>query len=161
MVKWFKKILTAKFLHLGLDPAAPIFSENGPSDRLDATDALFVDVIHTSIRLLGMIQSMGHVDFYPAGGKHQPRCPADIIEEVLGSCDHSEAYVYFAESIVNKKLFRAIKCNSLDDALNKRCRGRAQGIMGEDAIHRTPVGTYYVNVNAISRYLEFSRYSQL
>ena len=53
-----------------------------------------------------------------------------------GTCDHGEAYVYFAESILNRNLFRAIKCNNLDDALNKRCRGRSQGFMGEEAIYR-------------------------
>lgn len=138
-----------------MDPAAPIFSENLPRDRLDAADASFVDVIHTSIRLLGMTQNIGHVDFYPAGGKHQPRCPVDIIEEVLGSCDHGESYVYFAESIINKNLFRAIRCYNLDDALNKRCRGRVRGFMGENAMHRTPTGIYYVDVNAIAPYLDY------
>lgn len=31
----------------GLDPAGPYFDESDPRVRLDASDALFVDVIHT------------------------------------------------------------------------------------------------------------------
>ena len=32
---------------VGLDPAGPYFENTDPSVRLDPTDALFVDVIHT------------------------------------------------------------------------------------------------------------------
>ena len=31
----------------GMDPAAPSFEDNDPADRLDPSDAKFVDVIHT------------------------------------------------------------------------------------------------------------------
>lgn len=32
----------------GLDPAMPLFITSGPDDKLDASDADFVDVIHTN-----------------------------------------------------------------------------------------------------------------
>jgi hypothetical protein len=35
------------FNFIGLDPAGPYFENTDPSVRLDPTDALFVDVIHT------------------------------------------------------------------------------------------------------------------
>jgi pancreatic triacylglycerol lipase len=79
-----------------LDPAGPYFENTDPKVRLDPTDALFVDVIHTdgahnlllglgktiflkktvfkSI-ILGSLQRMGHVDFFPNGGYDQPKCP--------------------------------------------------------------------------------------
>jgi hypothetical protein len=85
---------------IGLDPAGPFFENTDPAVRLDPTDALFVDVIHTDgahnlllgfgiyfhLNILelcilynfifsGTLQRMGHVDFYPNGGYDQPNCP--------------------------------------------------------------------------------------
>ena len=60
----------------GLDPALPGFQlGKGPNDRLDPTDANFVDVIHTAAGILGISITAGHVDFYPNGGTpFQPGC---------------------------------------------------------------------------------------
>ena len=63
-----------------MDPAridfeAPILRD--PRDRLDPTDAQFVDVIHTCAGTIGFIRAIGHADFYPNGGSfRQPGCPA-------------------------------------------------------------------------------------
>ena len=74
----------------GLDPAELLFQGMPGFVRLDPTDANFVDVIHT-VRLCmyilndgdkkdaesilmggyGMVQPVGHVDFYPNGGEVQ------------------------------------------------------------------------------------------
>jgi hypothetical protein len=43
-------------------------------DRLDPSDALFVDVIHTNGGLNGDLEQCGHVDFYMNGGISQPGC---------------------------------------------------------------------------------------
>ena len=51
-------------VHLGLDPASYLFDLSTPDGRLDATDADFVDIIHTDI---AYINAMGHADFYPNG----------------------------------------------------------------------------------------------
>lgn len=61
----------------GLDPASFYFRDAEKSVKLDANDAEFVDVIHTDVssRLgFGLKEAMGHVDFYPNGGKNQPGC---------------------------------------------------------------------------------------
>ena len=63
----------------GLDPAEPLFQGMPPEVRLDPGDAKFVDVIHTDSKEfykggLGMEQPVGHVDFYPNGGKAQRGC---------------------------------------------------------------------------------------
>lgn len=60
----------------GLDPAAPGFKylllQN---ERLSDDDAEFVDVIHTAGGTLGFLEPIGHVDFFPNGGKApQPGC---------------------------------------------------------------------------------------
>jgi len=64
-----------------LDPAAPLFSHEGPDDRVDPTDADFVEVYHTSTTVLGIAFPAGDVDFYINGGKTQPGCTG-----VFGNC---------------------------------------------------------------------------
>lgn len=62
-------------LILGLDPALPLYMFNGPSSRLSASDAKFVDVIHTDGGILGYPWPLGHADFFPNGGRPlQPGC---------------------------------------------------------------------------------------
>lgn len=63
----------------GLDPAGPAFETpylKDAEERLDSTDANFVDIIHTCAGSLGILRPIGHVDFYPNGGTfRQPGCP--------------------------------------------------------------------------------------
>jgi hypothetical protein len=64
-----------------LDPAGPNFETQNATVRVDKTDAKFVDVIHTNgdsilSGSVGMAIAVGHVDFYPNGGKRQPGCPS-------------------------------------------------------------------------------------
>jgi hypothetical protein len=47
----------------GLDPAGPRFGWSSPSERLDKTDAEFVDVIHTDGNL-GLQKPIGHMVKY-------------------------------------------------------------------------------------------------
>lgn len=62
----------------GLDPALPSFDHfKEANQRLDQTDAQFVDIIHTCAGTLGLFAPIGHVDFYPNGGTPtQPGCQA-------------------------------------------------------------------------------------
>lgn len=62
----------------GLDPAGPGFFISNKDGMLDATDAIFVDVIHTSGWWAGFYDPVGDVDFYPNGGfPDQPGCSLD------------------------------------------------------------------------------------
>ena len=73
----------------GLDPAEPFFDIAGPDERIDKSDANFVDIIHTNSGMLwngclSIKKSIGHVDIYPAGGSHQPGCvEACIIPNIM------------------------------------------------------------------------------
>ncbi|GIY11415.1 lipase domain-containing protein [Caerostris extrusa] len=55
------------------DPAAPLFGPWTLLHRLTYTDAIFVDVIHSSNLTygLGLYAPLGDIDFYPNGGAKQ------------------------------------------------------------------------------------------
>lgn len=59
---------------VGLDPAMPLFITASRANKLDESDARFVDVIHTNALLQGKIERCGHADFYMNGGVVQPGC---------------------------------------------------------------------------------------
>ncbi|KAK7100246.1 inactive pancreatic lipase-related protein 1-like [Littorina saxatilis] len=99
----------------GLDPAGPAFESTAAPVRLDPSDAVFVDVIHTNalpiVEMgLGFEKPCGTVDFYPNGGRYQPGCPNSIFSRILGllqgtqwikimSCNHLRALHVFTDSI--------------------------------------------------------------
>lgn len=58
------KLILSVFLPAGLDPAGPSFSGAKSTNRLDVEDAHFVDVIHTCVGRSGIMESIGHVDFF-------------------------------------------------------------------------------------------------
>lgn len=70
-----------------MDPAAPGFDLDNAAVRLDPSDAMFVDVIHTDVRNgplgsgLGLQRPCGHIDFYPNGGKQQTGCETSQVIE--------------------------------------------------------------------------------
>ncbi|XP_038071471.1 pancreatic lipase-related protein 2-like isoform X2 [Patiria miniata] len=112
----------------GLDAAGPNFSGNDPACRLDPTDAIFVDAIHTDAELLGLgiVQTVGHMDFYPNGGKEQPGCPATVGDIVLApmevSCSHSRVLQLFIDSFDSTQCEpRGYPCRSWDNFVNGQC----------------------------------------
>ena len=78
----------------GLDPASVLFTRDNPELRLNPTDAHFVDVIHTETEVLGVPTEIGHVDFYPNGGRNQPGCNQSLgnISNIISSV-HQENVV--------------------------------------------------------------------
>ena len=57
----------------GLDPAGPLFTNNVDAG-LTTESGRFVDVIHTDGLVFGLMNQLGHVDFYVNGGAYQPGC---------------------------------------------------------------------------------------
>ncbi|KAA0202145.1 hypothetical protein HAZT_HAZT009801 [Hyalella azteca] len=76
----------------GLDPAGPAYQSADEDRRLCASDANFVDIVHTDMEVLGFSGQLGHVDFFMNGGLDQG-CNM--------SCSHATAYEYFNSSIWN------------------------------------------------------------
>ncbi|XP_059166669.1 inactive pancreatic lipase-related protein 1-like [Physella acuta] len=121
----------------GIDPAGPYFENTDPAVRLDPTDALYVDAIHTDGETLlelalGMKASVGHVDFYPNLGHDQPGCNRNPFKQIsewgitqgsveLLICNHMRAFHYFVESINSKCPFLGFPCDNEDDYKNGRC----------------------------------------
>ncbi|CAD5118551.1 DgyrCDS7239 [Dimorphilus gyrociliatus] len=100
----------------GLDPAGPCFKYTRNSKRLDKSDALFQDNIHTSTKgfdkVLGISMPLGHVDFFPNYREEQPPCEY-VSKSILSakSCAHSIAKDYFVASLERECSFIAEPCH--------------------------------------------------
>ncbi|KAK7792032.1 hypothetical protein R5R35_014602 [Gryllus longicercus] len=70
---------------VALDPASDIFDAFPLENQLDASDAKFVQVIHTHGGGLGALESRGHADFFPNGGSLQPGCSNGQLRPALRS----------------------------------------------------------------------------
>jgi len=124
----------------GLDPAGPLFEGYSPKVRLDKSDADYVDVIHSNgdsliIGGLGAWEPIGHVDFYPNGGRAQRGCQNLLIgglydfiysystknESYRYLCNHRRAYKLFTDSISPKCKFTAFPCDSYEKFESGQC----------------------------------------
>ncbi|XP_034831145.1 lipase member H-B-like [Maniola hyperantus] len=106
----------------GLDPAGPCFRNLGPDQRIDRSDADFVDIVSTNIDGFGMAAPVGHVNFYVNGGEFQP---GDIIWDFCTvMCSHIRSYSLWMSALQNPNSFIAIECSSVQQARDKKCFGR-------------------------------------
>jgi len=108
--------------------------------RLDASDADFVDVIHTDANFAGMMQPSGDVDFYigrteESLGSSQKDCGCQ------DNCDHARSFKLFTESvsqhITADKVFQCAETKALS----------LEGCQGESKDNQQPVVGYFVNEN--------------
>ncbi|KAL6469607.1 hypothetical protein MHYP_G00207260 [Metynnis hypsauchen] len=125
-----------------LDPAGPSFTGKPPEDRLDKTDAQFVDVLHTDMDSLGFRKPLGHIDFYANGGADQPGCPKTIFSgSKYFKCDHQRSVFLFLDSLNNTCPITAYPCSSYSDFLDGKCLNCTQfgsagcPVFGYDVIH--------------------------
>lgn len=131
----------------GLDPAGLGFAEsiahNRIEERLDTTDAKYVQCVYTNSYILGTASDCGHGNFIMNGGLMQPGC-------VSPRCSHSRAIDYFTESLNPKYEFAAERCESLVkklflELIMKPC----SDVVDQIGIHSDRIaGTYFIKTNS-------------
>ncbi|XP_011856517.1 PREDICTED: pancreatic lipase-related protein 2 [Mandrillus leucophaeus] len=123
----------------GLDPAEPCFQGAPEEVRLDPSDAMFVDVIHTDSAPIvpslgfGMSQKVGHLDFFPNGGEDMPGCQKNMLSTVIdidgiwegisnfAACNHLRSFEYYSSSILNPDGFLGYPCASYNEFQENNC----------------------------------------
>ncbi|XP_045157040.2 pancreatic triacylglycerol lipase-like [Mercenaria mercenaria] len=158
----------------GLDPAGPLFEKQDAKVRLDPSDALFVDAIHTDGDSLlelgfGLEKAIGHADYYPNGGEKQPGCTHEVGKHLFSlitgkiegftdrvACSHMRVLDLFTESINSNCHFRSFPCASKSDFNGGRCTSCGHGCanMGYNADQGHPHGTFYLTTRATSHFCE-------
>jgi len=150
----------------GCDPAGPrfvdgMYNEAIPelhANMLSTDSASFVDAIHTDGSLepcvvclpthihFGLLQQVGHTDFYPSGGHSQHGCWTG--QDLSPSCNHGRSYLYLLHSIWEPQLFPAKACDSIEACSNEEASGDAAGeYMGEAARNQGERVLRYVPVD--------------
>lgn len=127
-----------------LDPAGPCFRNLGPDDRLDTSDADFVDVIATNIDGFGMAAPVGHVTFYVNGGEFQPGdvmwLPCNVF------CSHIRSYTIWLAALEHPNSFIAMQCDSVQQARDGNCFDRKPFVTNVLGINtdRSKKGIFYL-----------------
>ncbi|XP_064832576.1 phospholipase A1 member A-like isoform X3 [Oncorhynchus masou masou] len=113
----------------GLDPAGPMFKGADTFDRLDPSDALFVEAIHTDSDYFGISIPVGHADFFLNGGMDQAGCARSRFVSMYGYviCDHMRALHVYISALNGTCPLTGIPCSSYEEFLKGRCLG-CQGV---------------------------------
>lgn len=106
-----------------LDPAGPMFKRADTFDRLDPSDAKFVDAIHTDSDYFGISIPVGHVDFFLNGGNDQTGCARSRFASMYGYviCDHMRALHVYMSAVNGSCALTALPCSSYEDFLRGHC----------------------------------------
>ncbi|XP_026315666.1 pancreatic triacylglycerol lipase-like [Hyposmocoma kahamanoa] len=109
----------------GLNPAKSLERH---SNALRRGDANYVEVIHTETSTHGILNGVGHVDFYPHGGMDQPGCANDT------ACSHNRAWELFAASLTHGRNI-GYRCPSQREATSSEpCTGFTLAVGTNDLV---------------------------
>lgn len=137
----FKKLRLGRVT--GLDPAGPCFSYAYSDQRLDKTDASYVDVIHSNRLVQGVVEPLGHADFYlNGGGPTQPGC-------VMPTCCHLRAAEVYIQSIKTPKSFVGVRCKSWKHFMANACDKDDYAVLGYGS-STTTRGQFYLRTTGNS-----------
>ncbi|XP_067631645.1 phospholipase A1 VesT1.02-like [Eurosta solidaginis] len=133
---------------ISLDAALSLYSYKKPEKRVSATDAHYVESIHTNGDQNGFLEPIGKSAFYPNGGKKQPGCALDL----TGACDHARSVAYYVEAVVRNS-FPSMRCVDYKAAVKHNCGGSYSGVrMGAQYNAYVATGEFYVPVHSSSPY---------
>ncbi|TMW49842.1 hypothetical protein DOY81_005082 [Sarcophaga bullata] len=135
----------------GLDPAMPLFVTASENDKLDPTDAVYVDIIHTNAMVQGKLERCGHADFYMNGGIIQPGCSRNNPLNPF-ACSHQRATAYYLESIRSPKGFWGWACSSYIAYLLGMCPQTNYLVEVGENVKRTTRGMFLVETNDTAPY---------
>ncbi|XP_063530279.1 lipase member H-like isoform X2 [Cydia strobilella] len=124
-----------------LDPAGVLWGAS--SLRLRASDADYVEVIHTDISgtsAFGTADALGTLDIYPNGGTRQPGCANRD-----NACHHNRAWELFAATVDTGGHLMALRCDTMTQVSNNRCTGTPPVLMGTLTLVKLQSGLYRVN----------------
>ncbi|XP_047989447.1 endothelial lipase-like isoform X2 [Leguminivora glycinivorella] len=134
-----------------LDPAGDGWGAD--SQRLNATDAQLVEVIHTNgngafgSTAYGIGEPIGTLDFFPNGGDRQPGC-----RTLDNECHHKRAWQLFAGTVDAGGHLIAMKCLDMSQVSNDRCTMIPPAVMGTLALVKFNTGLHRVNTGSIYPY---------
>lgn len=123
---------------VGLDPARPLYETKGPNERIDRSQAKYVEIVHTCAGLLGIAKPLGTSDFYANDGRNQPGCTADL----TGGCAHERSYLYFTQSLKHPEGFPGK--SDYDESI---------AYMGGATLDLKAKGSYYFDTTGTSPYI--------
>ncbi|KAG4068087.1 hypothetical protein HA402_001512 [Bradysia odoriphaga] len=130
----------------GLDPAMPLFMGVSEDEKLDPSDADFVDVIHTNALLQGKIGTMWSCRLLYEWGRFATRT---FLPDPL-ACSHHRAPQYYAESIRSLAGFWGWSCQSYMNYLLGLCpKSEKLFVAGEDCRTETR-GMFLVTTNSVA-----------
>lgn len=132
-----------------LEPSGPCFRTLSPKERLDSSNADFVEVIHTNIDGFGMAARMGHVDIYVNGGEFQP---SDVsMFPCTVTCSHFRVLSLWMSALKNPRKFVSLKCDSIQQARDADCYNRVPletNLLGL-SVDRRNHGIFYLSTDKV------------